>query len=123
MAKRQITRTNCLAELEDLSDAWQKKLLSIEKENSSDFEKQIMSDKVLNTALAVIENDSIHMKMVEFEPLLEASEERNLRSINWTLEDYPRHCEAQTVWKPERSYLCLIWDDEEFNAIGLPDHQ
>ena len=69
------------------------------------------------------ENDSIQSKMMEFEPLLEASGERNLRSINLTHGYYPCHCVAQTVWCPEKSNLCLIWDIEEIRVIGLPNHQ
>ena len=33
------------------------------------------------------------------------------------------HCLAQTVWYPEHSNLCLIWDVEEVRSIGLPDHR
>ena len=44
--------------------------------------KSITSGKLLNNAPAVDENDSIHTNMTEFAPLLEASGERNLRSIN-----------------------------------------
>ena len=28
-----------------------------------------------------------------------------------------------TVWYPERSNLCLIWDVEEIRSVGLPDRQ
>ena len=52
---------------------------------------------VLNNARAVCENASIHSTMVEFGPLLEASSERNLWSINLTLGDYPCNCLAQIV--------------------------
>ena len=69
------------------------------------------------------ENDSIHTKLTEFEPLLEASGERNLRNINLTHGDYQCHCVAQTVYYPEKSNLCLIWDLEELQAIGLSDRQ
>ena len=31
--------------------------------------------------------------------------------------------QAQTVWYPEHSNLCLIWDVEEVRSIGLPDHR
>ena len=97
--------------------------MSQEREKSSDFEKKSTSGKILNNAPALDENDSIRSKMMEFDPLLEASGERNLRSINLTRGDYPCHCLAQTVWYPEKSNLCLIWDVEVFRAIGLPDHQ
>ena len=69
------------------------------------------------------ENDLTHAKMMEFEPLFEASGECNLRSINLTHGECPCHCLVQTVWYPEQSNLCLIWDFEEIRTIGLPDHQ
>ena len=77
--------------VEDLSDTLGEELLSLEKENSSDSEKQSASGQTLNNAQAVDENDLIHAKMMEFEPLLEASGERNLWSINLTHGDYPCH--------------------------------
>ena len=30
---------------------------------------------------------------------------------------------CETVWYPEHSNLCLIWDVEEVRSIRLPDHQ
>ena len=71
--------------------------MSLEGENSSDFEKQNTSGKVLNNAPGMYKNDSIHTKMMEIESLLQASGERNLRSFNLMRGDYPCHCEAQTV--------------------------
>ena len=62
-------------------------------------------------------------KLCELEPLLTASGERNLRSIEITHGDCPCHCLAQTVCYPEHSNLCLEWDVEEIRSIGLPDHQ
>ena len=59
------------------------------------------------------ENDTMHEKMMELEPLLEASGERNLRSIEITHGEYPCHCLAQTVWYPDHKNLCLVWDVEE----------
>ena len=64
-----------------------------------------------------------HEKMMKLEPLLEASGERNLRSIEITHGECPCHCLAQTVWYPEHSNHCLVWDVEEIRSIGLPDHQ
>ena len=61
--------------------------------------------------------------LLEFEPLLEASGERNLRSINLTHGEYPCHCLAQTLWYPEQSNICLIRNVEEIRSIELPDHQ
>ena len=69
------------------------------------------------------EIDVIHEKMMELEPLLEASGERNLRSIDLTHGDCPCHCLAQTVWYPDHANLCLIWDVEEIRSLGLPEHQ
>ena len=81
------------------------------------------SGKLPKDATAVDKADSIHTKMMEFEPLLKASGERNIRSINLTHGDGPCHCIAQTVLYPEKSNLCLIWDVEEIHVKGLPDHQ
>ena len=93
---------------------WGEELWSLEKENTSDFERQNTIGKAMNSAPAVEENDVTHEKMMKLEPLLEASGERNLRSINLAHGERPCHCLAQTVWYPEHSNLCLIWDREEF---------
>ena len=69
------------------------------------------------------ENNSMHEKMMEHEPLLKASGERNLRSIDLTHGECPCHCLAQKVWYPDHANLCLVWDVEEIRSIGLPDHQ
>ena len=106
-----------------MSVTWGEKLLSLEKENSIDFKKQSTSRKTLNNAQAVDENELTPAKMMEFEPLLKNFGEHNLRSINLPNGDYPCHCLAQTVWYPEKSNFCLLWDVEEIPAIGLPDHQ
>ena len=109
--------------VEALSDTWGEALLSLENENSSGFEKQSTSGKVLNNAPAADKTDSIHAMMMWFEPLLEASGERNQPSFNLTYRDYPCHCVTETVWYPEKSNLCSIWDVEEIRSIGLLDHQ
>ena len=93
--------------------------MSLESENTSDFERQ----NAMNSAPATEENDVTHEKVMEFEPLLEASGERNLWSINLTHGECPCHCLAQTVWYPEPSHLCLIWDVEEIRSVGSPNHQ
>ena len=98
---------------EDLSEIWREELRSLEKENTNDFERQNTIGKAMNSAPAMEENDVTHEKMMELEPLLEASGERNLRSINLANGECPCHCLAQTVWYPEHSNLCLIWDVEE----------
>ena len=77
----------------------------------------------MNSAPAQEEKYSTHEKMMELEPLLEASGERNLQSIDITHGDCPCHCLARTVWYPEHSNLCLLWDVEEIRPIGLPDHR
>ena len=77
----------------------------------------------MNSAPAMEENDVTYEKMMEFEPLLEASEERNLRSINLTHGECPCQCLAQAVWYPEHSNLCWKWEVEEIRSIGFPDHQ
>ena len=92
-------------------------------ENTSDFERQNAIGKAMSSVPAPEENDMTHEKMMELEPLLEASGERNLRSIEITHGECPCHCLAQTVWYPEHSNLCLVWDVEEIRSIGLPDHQ
>ena len=67
-----------------MSNTLGEELLSLEKENSSDFEKQSRNGKVLNNAPAVDKKDSVHSKMMEFDSLLEACVERNLLNINLT---------------------------------------
>ena len=69
---------------ENLRDVWGEELLSLESENTSDFERQITIGKGMKSAPAMEENDVTHEKMMEFESLLEASGERNLRSITLT---------------------------------------
>ena len=86
--------------VEDLTDTWGDKLLSLERGNSSDLEKQSTNGKVIDNVPAVDGNDSTHTKMMDFEFLLEASGEHNVRSINLTHGDYPCHCLAQTAWYP-----------------------
>ena len=120
---RKILRAVPGDQREHLSEIWGEELLSLEGENTSDFERQNTIGKPMKSTLAMEENDVTHQKMVELEPLLEASRERNLRSINLTHGECPCHCLAQTVWYPEHSNLCLIWDVEEVRSIALPDHR
>ena len=108
---------------DDLSEIWGEELLKLESENTSNLERQNMSGKHVGGAPNSEEVDMIHEKMMELELLLEASGERNLRSIDLTHGDYPCHCLAQTVWYQDRANLCLIWDVEEIRSIGLPDHR
>ena len=108
---------------DDLSEIWGEEFLSLEGENTINFERQNTIGKPMSIAPAQEENDKTHEKMMELKPLLEASGERNLRSIDIKHGECPYHCLAQTVWYPEHSNLCLIWDVEEIRSIGLPDHR
>ena len=98
-------------------------LLGLEGENTSDHERQNVIGKPMVGAPNLEENDAIHEKMMELEPLLEASGERNLRSIDLTHGESPCHSLAQTVWYPDHENLCLISDVEEIRSLGLSDHQ
>ena len=93
---------------DSLGEILGEEILSLEGENTSDFERQNTIGKPMNSTPALEENDVTHEKMMELEALLEASGERNLRSINLTHGECPCHCLAQTVWYPEQSNLCLI---------------
>ena len=115
---RKILGTVPRAQRDDLSEICGEELLSLEGENTSDFERQNAIGKPMNSVPAQEENDMTHEKMMELEPLLEALGERNLRSIEITHGECPCHCLAQTVWYPEHSNLCLVWDVEEIRLIG-----
>ena len=108
---------------DELSEIWGEELLRLEGENTSDFVRQNTIGKPMNSVPAQEENNATHQKMMELEPLLEASGKRNLRSIDITHGECPCHCLAQTVWNPAHSNLCLVWDVEETRSIGLPDHR
>ena len=108
---------------DDLSEIWGEELLGLESEITSDHGKQNVVGKPAEGAPNSEEVDVIHEKMMELEPLLDASGERNLRSIDLTHGDCPCHCLAQTVWYPDRANLCLIWDVEEIKSLGLPEHR
>ena len=100
---------------DDLNEIWGEELLGLEGENTSDHERQNVIGKPTSGAPNLEENDAIYEKMMELEPLLEASGERNLRSIDLTHGECPCHGLAQTVWYPDHANLCLI--------LRLPDHQ
>ena len=93
---------------DDLSEIWGEELLGLENENTSDLERQNMIGKPMNSAPKLEENDAMHEKMIELEPFLEVSGERNFRSIDITHGECPCHCLAQTVWYPDHANLCLI---------------
>ena len=120
---RKIRGTVPQEQRDDLSEIWGKELLGLESENTSDHERQSMVGKPIVGAPNLEEADVVHEKMMELEPLLEASGERNLRSIDLTHGDCPCHCLAQTVWYPDHANLCLIWDVEEIRSLGLPEHR
>ena len=98
---------------EDLREIWGEELFSLEKEDTSDFERQNTIGKTTNSVQAVDGNGVTHAKMMEFDPLLEASRERNPRSINLTHGECPCRCLAQTMWCPEQSKLCLIFTNHQ----------
>ena len=120
---RKIRGTVPKEQRDDLSEIWGEELLGLEGENTSDHERQNVIGKPTVGAPNLEETDAIHEKMMEIEPLLEVSGERNLRSIDLTHGDCPCHCLAQTVLYPDHANLCLIWDVEEIRSLGLPDHQ
>ena len=120
---RKILGTVPRAQREDMSEIWGEELLSLGDENTSDFERQNAIGKPMSSVPAPEENDMTREKMMELEPLLEASGERNLRSIEITHGECPCHCLAQTVGYPEHKNLCLVWDVEDIRSIGLSDHQ
>ena len=120
---RKILGTVPRAQRDDLSEIWGEELLGLGDENRSDFERQNAIGKPMSSVPLPEEDDVMHKKMMELEPLLEASGERNLQTIEITHGECPCHCLAQTVWYPEHSNLCLVWDVEEIRSIGLSDHQ
>ena len=120
---RMILGTVLRAQRDDLSEIWGEELLSLGDENRSNFERQIATGKPMGNVPAPEEEDVVHEKVMELEPLLEASGESNLRSIEITHGDCPCHWLAQTVWCPEHTNHCLVWDVEQIRSIGLPDHQ
>ena len=69
---------------DNLSEILGEELLSLEGENKSDFERQNTIGKPTSSTSALEETDVTHEKMMELESLLEASGERNLRSIKLT---------------------------------------
>ena len=94
--------------------------MGLKSENTSDHERQNVMGKPMGGAPNMEENDAIHETMMELEPLLEASGERNLRSIDLTHGECPCHCLAQTVWYPDYANLCLICDMEEIRSFDCP---
>ena len=63
---------------EDLSEICEEELLSLEIENTCEFERQNAIGKATNNTQAADENDVTNAKMMEFKLLHEASGECNL---------------------------------------------
>ena len=104
---RKILGSVSRAQRDDLSEIWGEELLSLGEENMSDFGRQNAIGKPMSSVPAPEENDITHKKMIELEPLLEASGEFNLRSIEITHGECPCHCLAQTgALKPLFSVGC-----------------
>ena len=106
--------------VDDLKEFSLVELLSYERENTSNFERQSSSGKVLKDALAV-RTDSVHTKMMKFESLLEASGERNIKSINFMLPT------AQlTTARLRRSAILrtiiYLSGTQKIKVFGLPDY-
>ena len=108
---RKILGTVPREQRDDLSEIWGEELLGLEGENTSVFERQNRIGKPMNSAPALEKNDLRHENL---EPLLVASGERKLRSIDIKHGECPCHCLA---------HLYLIWDVEEIRSIGLTDHR
>ena len=81
---RKILGTVPKAQRDDLGEIWVDELLSLGDENRSDLERQNAIGKPMGNVPMPEEDDVVHEKMMELEPLLEASGERNLRSIETT---------------------------------------
>ena len=93
---RKILGTVPRAQRDDLSEISGEELLSLGDENTSDFEKQNAIGKPMNSFPAQEEKDMTDEKMMELEPLLEASGERNLRNIEIT-HTWHRQCGTRSV--------------------------
>ena len=66
---RKIPGTISREQRNDLSKIWGEEFLGLESENTSDFERQKMIGKPMNSAPNLEENDAMHEKMMELEPL------------------------------------------------------
>ena len=106
---------------EELESILGKKFMGYASGNFSDFERQKQKGSTVTDYNALDETDEVHRVMMEVEPLLEASGNRNWRSIMSTHDEFPCHCLLQTWWYPGRSNLVLIWDCGELLSMGLPD--
>ena len=66
LLSRMLLRAVPGPKVENLSDIWGEELLKLEKEISSDIEKQTASGKTLKKARAVNDNDMTNAKSMEF---------------------------------------------------------
>ena len=106
---------------EELESILAKKFMGYASGNFSDFERQKQKGSTVADYNAEDENDEVHRVMIEVEPLLDASEKRNWRSMMSKHDKFPCHCLLQIWWYPESSNLVLIWDCGELLSMGLPD--
>ena len=97
-----------------------KKFMGYASGNFSDFERHKQRGSTATDYNAVDKIDEIR-RVMEVEPLLQASGKRNWRSIIMTHDDFPGHCLLQTRWFPGRYNLVLIWDSGELLSMSLPD--
>ena len=70
---RKILGTVPMAQRDDLSEIWGEELLSLGDKNRSDFERHNAIRKPMGNVPAPEKDDVVHEKMMELEPLLEAS--------------------------------------------------
>ena len=103
---RKILGTVPKTQRDDLSEVWGEELLSLGDENRSNFERQNAIGKPMANVPMPEEDDVVHEKMMDLEPLLEASGERNLRSIEITHGECPCHCLAPRAYKLLLSVGC-----------------
>ena len=106
---------------EELESMLGNKFMGYASGNFSDFERQKQKGSTFTDYNAVDKNDEVHRLMMEVEPLLEASEKRNWRSLMLTHDQFPCHCLLQTWWYPGPSNLVLIWDCGELLSMSLLD--
>ena len=99
---RKILGTVPKAQRDDLSEIWGEEFLSLGDENRSDFERHTAIGKPTGNVPMPEEDDVVHEKMIELEHLLEASGERNVRSIEIThgsahATAWQRQCGTQSI--------------------------
>ena len=83
---------------EELEPILGKKFMGYASGNFSDFERQKQKGSTVTDYNAVDENYEVQRVMMEVEPLLEASENRNWKSIMLKHDEFPCHCLLQKWW-------------------------